>query len=1189
MANALYESHPSIPNAVRLRSVTVDVPKDAFSAEAMTPQDFNHADYQTPGFYYFANIAAVANSPANAPSAGGVLLVARLSNGSIEYLLREEFTDRTWKQGQALPATGTITSAGWTETLDRSYANDFTGTTVLGADANAVAALDAQISAFGDYIADLSALTDGPGGLTGPGKIQSQEMSANTGRYERTITEYDTGNVYTNYWDGAAWLPEWQGGTPSSTSLTVLSSADNGQTIAPGFYDLNADAAFSVTLEAPAESYRFANSRLNLSATNAVTINAANPATETFTDISGAQVAGPIVLDVPGYGFELYPESATDWHIVDAIIIPPTSSQSSTAAAITNENWILSLGEALAGQNVPGQSDGPAVVSFSQTIFPPLGGTTAFELTFGANSVVPGTLDVGTILIGTTPGASDVFDSSALGVNLSSTLLERTEPITLNPGFQYFVTMGSGPDGSIIDPYFSVREVGVAGINASGFSAPGDENSLGINSDDNLQTLAQKVENYVDWAPSVASEVTETLASGLVGSTAVPFTATFTADETGYYIAEHRALSVNPNAYIQIGTTLGGTDLLDTVPSTPDRLFPTELTKFYRIFMKKGQTAFVQTAPGGGGTAQGVGFSIRPISRGNEYTPENAIPLLGNYSVDLIVGDEHNEGPIDIGEPSVTIETGHNLIDADTLHIVVTDINQPEKPWDIIEIPIPEFLAKGESFGHVYGTGYIEVFVGNAATGQIILEDENRNLTYQRSWVTKRTLVGTSGISPRVGEIVPVAAVGFKTPAQGYLPWKDGRVVNGAIDYPVFASMVPWWVDGNDLLFEGTVDGAYIRNLGGNAAAEGVFQSDATAVNGLSATYRRVNNQVSTNVNNGAGNTLRSFGEVALPLTGDIETRPAGYAFQYYVIVDTYREAAGAGAASITPAHGRMELTNNQAIAAAIQDITMNTGGGSDRGVYPFDTVTVAKGGMVVTPGGFVDNDATTQVMDGTNTTSSMVVPRAGDYEFKISVPSALDSTIENDDRPLAAISVNGAIVKVYNIHDLANSTSSADQDKAISDTITLPGNALVQAGYYIEGGDDEAWGYRPPLETAAPDSATIVYAYFELRQLPESVTPSVASGTGGAAAEVGTLTLASAVTILAGISNENPVSVPLAGARKGDIFSTPSLSVFESTLRSSVLGVDVDDFVVVDFWETEGVSAVTLPIGTEIKVAKIA
>ena len=124
-------------------------------------------------------------------------------------------------------------------------------------------------------------------------------------------------------WNGAT----WENVNAAPEPVQVLSSANNGQTIAPGFYDINADAAFAVTLEAPLGQYQFANSRLNLSAANAVTINGNTPATDTFTDNAGAQVLGPLVLDIAGYGFRLVAESATDWHIVDAVILPPGSAK----------------------------------------------------------------------------------------------------------------------------------------------------------------------------------------------------------------------------------------------------------------------------------------------------------------------------------------------------------------------------------------------------------------------------------------------------------------------------------------------------------------------------------------------------------------------------------------------------------------------------------------------------------------------------------------------------------------------------------------------------------------------------------------------------------------------------------------------------------------------------------------------
>ena len=201
-------------------------------------------------------------------------------------------------------------------------------TSVLGATATDVAAIDGQISSAGEVISDISTVTDGPGG-SGVALVSSFEMPIGSGNYYRRVERLSDSLTFINYWDGSTWLTDWRSSTPS-TAIQVISSADNGTTLPPGFYDIDADAAFSFTLEAPAEHYRFANSRLNLSATNTVTINAANPATETFTDVTGAQVAGPLTLDVPGYGFELYPESTTDWHIVDAVIIPPSTGDSIT-------------------------------------------------------------------------------------------------------------------------------------------------------------------------------------------------------------------------------------------------------------------------------------------------------------------------------------------------------------------------------------------------------------------------------------------------------------------------------------------------------------------------------------------------------------------------------------------------------------------------------------------------------------------------------------------------------------------------------------------------------------------------------------------------------------------------------------------------------------------------------------------
>ena len=199
----------------------------------------------------------------------------------------------------------------------------------------------------------------------------------------------------------------------------------------------------------------------------------------------------------------------------------------------------------------------------------------------------------------------------------------------------------------------------------------------------------------------------------------------------------------------------------------------------------------------------------------------------------------------------------------------------------------------------------------------------------------------------------------------------------------------------------------------------------------------------------------------------------------------------------VTLAHGRMELDSDQTIATDIDDITLTVAADS-AAVYPFNTTTISTGGMTVTPGTFVDNGAASQIINGTNTTSSMTVPRDGNYVLDMAVLSALDSTIESDDRPIMAVAVNGTVTKVYNVHDLSN-TGSGDQDKNVSDTLLLTAGDIVQAGYIIEGEESESWGFRPGLQESSPiGGAPVVYSYFELRELPTTAGVGVGGSADG-------------------------------------------------------------------------------------------
>ena len=147
-----------------------------------------------------------------------------------------------------------------------------------------------------------------------------------------------------------------------------------------------------------------------------------------------------------------------------------------------------------------------------------------------------------------------------------------------------------------------------------------------------------------------------------------------------------------------------------------------------------------------------------------------------------------------------------------------------------------------------------------------------------------------NGVSRRLGEFVHKKSSLFADDADamsnGYLPVKAGAVVIGAIDFPVWAAAHTEFVSGNDIVFPNNVEGMFLRNLEGGAAAEGVFQTDRTAVNGLR--YTEPNAPISTQVNGGGGNTIRGRTGSRALTSGDVETNPVNRAYQLYTIVDTY-------------------------------------------------------------------------------------------------------------------------------------------------------------------------------------------------------------------------------------------------------------------------------------------------------------
>ncbi len=172
-------------------------------------------------------------------------------------------------------------------------------------------------------------------------------------------------------------------------------------------------------------------------------------------------------------------------------------------------------------------------------------------------------------------------------------------------------------------------------------------------------------------------------------------------------------------------------------------------------------------------------------------------------------------------------------------------------------------------------------------------------------------------VSKRIGEFV-YAKTG-KTVADGYLPVAQGTITDGAVDYPLWAAQYPEFVSGDDIVFPVDVAGMFLRNTGGNAAAEGTFQDDATArpntafttdskgyhSHSLSGSYthsvRYTGNNTVTAQDNHAGGTEYDVNSSGVPSInaagnhthtitggGDNETRPVNRAYQLYTIVDTY-------------------------------------------------------------------------------------------------------------------------------------------------------------------------------------------------------------------------------------------------------------------------------------------------------------
>ncbi len=186
------------------------------------------------------------------------------------------------------------------------------------------------------------------------------------------------------------------------------------------------------------------------------------------------------------------------------------------------------------------------------------------------------------------------------------------------------------------------------------------------------------------------------------------------------------------------------------------------------------------------------------------------------------------------------------------------------------------------------------------------------------------------GVSSRVGEIVKMPSTFFTDDndaiAKGFLPLKAITVPNGANDYPIVAQGAPFLVSGNDFVLTSEWAGVVIRNLGGEADDESVFQGYATNVNGITVNVNEADNPVATAVNGGGGNSVRDADPTNLPLQGGAtETRMDNMAFQHYMILDSYHEVEATPSFDGEDIHNAIALRPTQLSDPAIGNIAFDT------------------------------------------------------------------------------------------------------------------------------------------------------------------------------------------------------------------------------------------------------------------------
>ena len=129
----------------------------------------------------------------------------------------------------------------------------------------------------------------------------------------------------------------------------------------------------------------------------------------------------------------------------------------------------------------------------------------------------------------------------------------------------------------------------------------------------NCLNCEEDVAQEINWATTnfYASETFDGRFSNPVSQ---DYTFTTPANGDGNYILRHSILTTNVNAWIRVGTTLGGTDVADTSSNTANRLTNTNLEYEQVIELEASTTYHVQLGGGGSAYVENASYEVRSVS-----------------------------------------------------------------------------------------------------------------------------------------------------------------------------------------------------------------------------------------------------------------------------------------------------------------------------------------------------------------------------------------------------------------------------------------------------------------------------------------------------------------------------------------------------------------------------------------------